>query len=121
MHRFYVPNIDLPITGAPGFGAAASTAAKRAISLDGPTARQLKTVLRAETGDRIRLFDGTGPEWEVEIDHVGKSEVSVKLIASVKPVAAVDDVVSAFESAGGVVQSSRKIEDWTATRITRAR
>ncbi len=32
-----------------------------------------------------------------------------------------DDVNAAFESAGGVVQSSRKIEDWTATRIARAR
>lgn len=32
-----------------------------------------------------------------------------------------DDVNAAFESAGGVVQSSRKIEDWTATRFTRAR
>ncbi len=32
-----------------------------------------------------------------------------------------DDVNAAFESAGGVVQSSRKIEDWTATRISRAR
>ncbi len=31
-----------------------------------------------------------------------------------------DDVISAFESAGGVVQSSRYIEDWTATRITKA-
>ena len=32
-----------------------------------------------------------------------------------------DDVVLAFVSAGGVVESSRKIEDWTATRITRVR
>ena len=32
-----------------------------------------------------------------------------------------DDVNAAFESAGGVVQSSRKIEDWTATRIARVR
>lgn len=31
------------------------------------------------------------------------------------------DVVAAFELAGGAVQSSRKIEDWTATLITRAR
>jgi ribosomal protein L11 methyltransferase len=31
-----------------------------------------------------------------------------------------DDVVEAFEAAGGVAQSSRKIEDWTATRITRS-
>ena len=81
MHRFYVPNIDFPNTGTPGPGAT-----KRAISLDGPTARQLKTVLRAETGDRIRLFDGSGSEWEVEIDHVGKTEVSTTLISTVEPV-----------------------------------
>jgi ribosomal protein L11 methylase PrmA len=32
-----------------------------------------------------------------------------------------DAVVAAFEVVGGEVQSTRKIEDWTATRITRAR
>jgi ribosomal protein L11 methylase PrmA len=32
-----------------------------------------------------------------------------------------DDVVAAFEAVGGEVQSSRQIEDWTATRIVRAR
>jgi ribosomal protein L11 methyltransferase len=31
-----------------------------------------------------------------------------------------DDVVAAFEAAGGHVESSRKIEDWTATRIVRS-
>ena len=31
-----------------------------------------------------------------------------------------EDVILAFTSAGGMVQSSRKIEDWTMTRITRA-
>ena len=31
------------------------------------------------------------------------------------------DVVSALESAGGVVQASRQIEDWTATRFVRAK
>lgn len=31
-----------------------------------------------------------------------------------------DDVIAAFEAVGGSVESSRKIEDWTATRITRA-
>ena len=30
------------------------------------------------------------------------------------------DVVAAFEKVGGEVESSRMIEDWTATRITRA-
>jgi ribosomal protein L11 methyltransferase len=32
-----------------------------------------------------------------------------------------DDVISGFESVGGMVQSTRRIEDWTATRIVRAR
>lgn len=31
-----------------------------------------------------------------------------------------DDVVKAFEATGGQIESTRKIEDWTATRITRA-
>jgi ribosomal protein L11 methyltransferase len=30
-----------------------------------------------------------------------------------------DDVVKAFEATGGQIESTRKIEDWTATRITR--
>ena len=30
------------------------------------------------------------------------------------------DVVTAFEKVGGQVESSRMIEDWTSTRITRA-
>ena len=31
-----------------------------------------------------------------------------------------DEVISAFESAGGVIESTRQIEDWTATRFIRA-
>jgi 16S rRNA (uracil1498-N3)-methyltransferase len=72
MHRFYVPDID---------------ATDRAITLVGPVARQLKTVLRVGSGERIRLFDGSGAEWEVEVDHVGKSEVSTTLISAIQPVA----------------------------------
>ena len=66
MHRFYVPNIDALGTGTPD----------RSITLDGPIARQLKTVLRVEVGERIRLFDGSGPEWEAEIDDVGKQKLT---------------------------------------------
>jgi len=72
MHRFYVPDID---------------ATDRSISLDGVVARQLKTVLRADTGDYIRVFDGSGSEWELEIDHVAKNEVSTTLVSAIKPVA----------------------------------
>jgi 16S rRNA (uracil1498-N3)-methyltransferase len=72
MHRFYVPDIDVT---------------DRSISLDGSIARQLKTVLRADAGEHIRLFDGSGSEWEVEIDHVGKNDVSATLVSAVRPVA----------------------------------
>ncbi|HIF71302.1 MAG TPA: 16S rRNA (uracil(1498)-N(3))-methyltransferase [Dehalococcoidia bacterium] len=71
MHRFYVPDID---------------ATDRSITLDGPVARQLKTVLRVEAGEHVRFFDGSGSEWEVEVDDVGKSEISTTLISAVNPV-----------------------------------
>ncbi|MEE8045504.1 MAG: 16S rRNA (uracil(1498)-N(3))-methyltransferase [Dehalococcoidia bacterium] len=71
MHRFYVPGVN---------------ASDRAITLDGQVARQLRTVLRVESGERIRLFDGSGSEWEVEVDHVGKGEISATLISAVQPV-----------------------------------
>ena len=71
MHRFYVHDIDTT---------------DRSISLDGLIVRQLKTVLRIDTGEHIRLFDGSGSEWEVEIAHIGKTEVSTTLISAVQPV-----------------------------------
>lgn len=71
MHRFYVPDLD---------------ATDRSISLEGVVARQLKTVLRADTGDHIRVFDGSGSEWELEIDHVGRNEISTTLVSAIKPV-----------------------------------
>lgn len=86
MHRFYIPNVDIPGFDAPNTEATSIEATQRAIKLDGPVARQLKTVLRAETGDRIRLFDGSGSDWEVEIDHVSRAEVSTMLVSAVKPV-----------------------------------
>jgi 16S rRNA (uracil1498-N3)-methyltransferase len=72
MHRFYTPDIN---------------ATDRSISLDGSIARQLKTILRVDTGEHIRLFDGSGSEWEVEIDHVGKNDVLTTLVSAVRPVA----------------------------------
>ena len=91
MHRFYVPDAKFPKTGtpgnsAPGIDQPGAGTAKRTITLDGQTARQLRAVLRAGPGDRIRLFDGSGSEWEVEIDHMGKTEVSTKLISAAEPV-----------------------------------
>jgi 16S rRNA (uracil1498-N3)-methyltransferase len=71
MHRFFVPEIG---------------ATDGAISLDGQVARQLSTVLRVESGEHIRLFDGSGSEWQVEIDSVGKYEISTTLISAVQSI-----------------------------------
>lgn len=71
MHRFYVPDID---------------ATDRSITLEGPVARQLKTVLRVEASEHVRLFDGSGAEWEVEVEHVGKTSIETTLISAVKSV-----------------------------------
>jgi 16S rRNA (uracil1498-N3)-methyltransferase len=79
MHRFYIPDID---------------ATERSISLDGVVARQLRTVLRVQSGEHIRLFDGAGSEWEVEVDDVGKSGISTTLISAVEPVPEADAEVT---------------------------
>jgi RsmE family RNA methyltransferase len=81
MHRFYVPNIAFPAIDLTG-----SDSAKRSLTLDGQLARQLKTVLRVGIGDRIGLFDGSGLEWEVQIDQVDRTEVAVRLISTVESV-----------------------------------
>ena len=71
MHRFYVTDIDT---------------AGQAISLKGSIARQIKNVLRIEAGERIRLFNGAGDEWEAEISRVGKNKISTTLISTVKTI-----------------------------------
>jgi len=71
MHRFYIPDFD---------------PTDRAVAISNPVARQLKTVLRATPGDRISVFDGSGGEWELEIEHVGKTEVSASLVSAIKPI-----------------------------------
>jgi 16S rRNA (uracil1498-N3)-methyltransferase len=69
MHRFYVPDID---------------SSARSITLDGAIARQLKTVLRVEVGEHIRVFDGSGMEWELELGDIGRNDVSATLVSAVK-------------------------------------
>ena len=71
MHRFYVTDIDT---------------AGQAISLKGSIARQIKNVLRIEAGERIRLFNGAGDEWEAEISRVDKNKISTTLISKVKTI-----------------------------------
>ncbi|MDA1279688.1 MAG: 16S rRNA (uracil(1498)-N(3))-methyltransferase [Chloroflexi bacterium] len=82
MHRFYLPNIAFP-----AIHDLDNVESQLSISLDSPIIRQLKTVLRIETGDRIRLFNGSGSEWEVEIDRIGNNNIVARSIVSIEPVA----------------------------------
>ena len=69
MPRFFV---DTPLA-APG-----------EITLPPGAARHVQ-VLRLQPGDALTLFDGSGPEWQAEVTAMGRSEVSVRLIAAEQP------------------------------------
>jgi ribosomal protein L11 methyltransferase len=97
----------------------------------------------AEAGftDVSTILDGSIPHAEVpdgRFDVVGANIAANVLIMLAEPLIAsvsdtgviitsgvldtrLDAVVAAFEAVGGEVQSTRKIEDWTATRVTRAK
>jgi ribosomal protein L11 methyltransferase len=96
----------------------------------------------AEAGysDKSTILAGSIPHDEVPaggFDVVGANIAANVLIMLAEPLLAsvaadgviitsgvleerLDDVVTAFEAVGGRVESSRKIEDWTATRIMRS-
>ncbi len=44
-----------------------SVAAKSAVTIEGSEAHHIKNVLRLKTGDHLKLFDGTGAEYEAVI------------------------------------------------------
>ena len=50
------------------------------ILLDDFAARHLAQVLRAKVGDRIILFNGDGFDYEAEIKHVDRRDVSVEIL-----------------------------------------
>jgi 16S rRNA (uracil1498-N3)-methyltransferase len=55
------------------------TADNPVVSITGSEARHIKNVLRLKAGDTIRLFDGTGVEYEAAIVHLtaGRAELSI--------------------------------------------
>ena len=53
--------------------------------LDADNLRYLKTVLRLESGDRIRVFDGFGHEYEARIESFGAAGVLVRLETPLAP------------------------------------
>ena len=50
------------------------------LSITGPDARHIKTVLRMKPGDNIGLFDGKGFEYEAKIVDLSPGRVQVSLI-----------------------------------------
>ena len=57
------------------------------ITLDLDETRHLRDVLRLKSSDVVRVFDGTGHEFECEIVSIRKKETSLKLVAEVEPAA----------------------------------
>lgn len=64
MRRFY---IEPSATAAP------------VLTLKGPEAHHIKNVLRLKPGDRIKLFDGTGFEYEAVVATLDAQKVEVKI------------------------------------------
>jgi 16S rRNA (uracil1498-N3)-methyltransferase len=50
------------------------------LSITGPDARHIQTVLRLKSGDKIGLFDGKGFEYEAEIVELSPGKVNASLI-----------------------------------------
>lgn len=57
------------------------------VSITGPEAHHIKNVLRLKPGDGLKLFDGTGFEYEAAITSVSVKEVTVKIQRKLKAAA----------------------------------
>jgi len=52
-----------------------------AVTLPGPESHHLIHVLRAKVGTRVVLFDGSGAEFLAQVDQVGRTEVTLKILS----------------------------------------
>jgi 16S rRNA (uracil1498-N3)-methyltransferase len=48
--------------------------------LEGAESHHLARVMRAKQGDRLILFDGTGVEYQAEIEEIGKRETTLRIL-----------------------------------------
>jgi 16S rRNA (uracil1498-N3)-methyltransferase len=55
------------------------------IELPQDEAAHVTRVLRLSSGDRIRVFNGRGQEWDAVIDHVSRQRVTARLTSPVHP------------------------------------
>ena len=57
-----------------------AVAKKRPVTIKGSEARHIRNVLRLKPGDRIKLFDGTGLEYEAVIDDLYAAKVGISIV-----------------------------------------
>jgi len=53
-------------------------------TIDGAQAHHIKNVLRLQPGDRLKLFDGTGYEYEAVISSLGAKKVEIEIQRKLK-------------------------------------
>jgi 16S rRNA (uracil1498-N3)-methyltransferase len=63
-----------------------------ALTLEGPPANYLATVLRLSPGAQVKLFDDRTGEWLAEIAEAGRKRVSLHVVEQLRPREAVPDL-----------------------------
>jgi 16S rRNA (uracil1498-N3)-methyltransferase len=61
-----------------------SPAKNSLVAIQQPEAHHIKNVLRLKPGDRIKLFDGTGLEYEAVIRKISAEEVDVEILSRIR-------------------------------------
>jgi 16S rRNA (uracil1498-N3)-methyltransferase len=73
-------NEDVPsLSTTPRLFVAGALAAGGALTLDGPQAHYLGSVMRRQPGDWVRLFNGEDGEWAAQVTAVAKRSLSLHL------------------------------------------
>lgn len=73
-------NEDVPtLSTTPRLFVAGALAAGGAVTLDGPQAHYLGSVMRRQQGDWVRLFNGHHGEWAAQVTAVAKRTLSLRL------------------------------------------
>ena len=52
------------------------------IVLEGQEAQHLIKVMRARVGDAVELFDGSGTQWEAEVQEIRRNEATLRVLTS---------------------------------------
>ncbi|MFC7498726.1 16S rRNA (uracil(1498)-N(3))-methyltransferase [Enterovirga sp. GCM10030262] len=82
------------------------------LTLEGPPANYLATVLRLQPGDQVKLFDDRSGEWLAEIVEAGRKRVTLRLATHLREREAVPDLWLLF------APIKRGRIDWIAEKAT---